>query len=112
MDLIKGFSLASLGFWFGSANRVGSGSRVATLMPPQPTKNVIGCKWIFEIKRNPNGFIAHYKARLVAKGFHQHIDFIETFSPVVKSTTIQVIISIVVMHGWKLRQLNVNNAFL
>ena len=85
-----------------------------SLVPSHPTQNVIGCKWIFRIKRNPDGSIAHYKARLVAKGFHQHpgIDFTDTFSPVVKLTTICVICSIVVTHEWQLRQLDVNNVFL
>ena len=85
-----------------------------SLVTPHATQNVIGCKGIFQIERNLDGSIARYKARLVAKGFHQHpdIDFIDTFSPIVKLTTIQVILSIAVMHGWQLRQLDVNNAFL
>lgn len=33
--------------------------------------NVIGNKYIFKVKWNPNGTIQCYKARLVAKGFHQ-----------------------------------------
>lgn len=39
--------------------------------------NVVGCKWIFWIKRNSNGPIQQHKARLVNKGFHQNsgIDF-------------------------------------
>ena len=40
------------------------------LVPPAAHQNVIGCKWVFRIKRNPDGSIARYKARLVAKGFH------------------------------------------
>ncbi|KAL5738223.1 hypothetical protein ACOSP7_030984 [Xanthoceras sorbifolium] len=53
--------------------------------------NVVGCKWIFKTKYNPNGTILKHKARLVAKGFSQTagLDFHGTFSPVVKASTIR-----------------------
>lgn len=84
------------------------------LVPYSPDYNVVGCKWVFRIKRNSDGTIQRHKARLVAKGFHQSpgIDFFETFSPVVKDSTIRVVLSIAVSHSWILRQLDFNNAFL
>ena len=85
-----------------------------TRVPPNPTQNIVGCKWIFRIKRNPDGSVMRYKARLVAKGFHQRleIDFSDTFSLVVKPTTIRILLHLAVTYGWALRQLDVNNAFL
>lgn len=77
-------------------------------------KNVIGSKWIYKIKRNSDGTIPRYKARLVAQGFSQAhgFDYSETFSPIVKHTIVRIILSLAAMHGWKLNQLDIKNAFL
>lgn len=85
-----------------------------TLVPLTPHMNVVGCKWVFRIKRHSNGDIQHYKARLVAKGFHQNpgIDLFKTFSLDVKASTIRIVLSIAVSQGWSLCQLDLNNAFL
>jgi histone deacetylase 1/2 len=85
-----------------------------SLVPPHSSQNVIGCKWVFRIKRNPDGSVARYKARLVAKGFHQQpgIDYTDTFSPVIKPQTIKMVICIALHHGWSLSHMDVNNAFL
>jgi hypothetical protein len=84
------------------------------LVPPKKGRNIIDCKWVYKIKRKADGSLDRYKARLVAKGFKQRygIDYEDTFSPIVKSATIRIILSIAVSMGWSLRQLDVQNAFL
>jgi hypothetical protein len=84
------------------------------LVPPKPNMNLVGCKWVFRIKRKADGSTERYKARLVAKGFHQQpdIDYGETFSPVIKPVTIRTVLSLVVASNWDIRQLDVTNAFL
>jgi hypothetical protein len=84
------------------------------LVPPDNVKNVIDCKWVYKVKRKIDGSLDRYKARLVAKGSKQRyrINYEDTFSPVVKAATIQIILSIVISRGWCLRQLDVQNAFL
>uniref|UniRef100_A0A2N9GPU0 Integrase catalytic domain-containing protein n=1 Tax=Fagus sylvatica TaxID=28930 RepID=A0A2N9GPU0_FAGSY len=85
-----------------------------SLIPPEPTMNLIGCKWVFKIKQKSDGSLDRYKARLVAKSFHQKpsVDNGDTFSPVVKPTTIRIVLSLVVSSNWCIKQLDVQNAFL
>ena len=85
-----------------------------SLVPPPPTANIVGCRWIYKVKKKADGSIERFKARLVAKGFHQQegIDFTETFSPVVKHATIRTVLSLTVSRQWCIQQIDIQNAFL
>ena len=84
------------------------------LVPCSDSIKSMGYKWVFQVKHRPDGSIDIFKARLVAKGYNQRLDldYTNTFNHVVKPATIQSILTIVVMHGWSLRQMDVYNAFL
>jgi hypothetical protein len=84
------------------------------LVPPRAGVNIIDCKWVFKIKQKSYGSVDRYKARLVAKGFKQQycVDYDATFSPVVKPTTIRLLLSLAVSRGWVIRQIDIENAFL
>ena len=76
--------------------------------------NIVSNKWVYRIKRNPDNNISLYKDKLVVEGYNQQsgIDYGQTFSPVVKATTIRTILSIVAMYNLDMKQLDISNTFL
>lgn len=77
-------------------------------------KELIGCKWIYKTKLHRNGSLEQCKALLVAQEFTQQygIDNEETFSPVVKMSSVRCLLALAASRKWPLFQLDVNNAFL
>jgi hypothetical protein len=76
--------------------------------------NIIDTRWVFKIKKNPDGSIGRYKARLVAKGYNQQygIDYNETFAPTLKYKSLRTLLALSMHMQHKLYQLDVKTAFL
>jgi hypothetical protein len=79
---------------------------------PFDTK-IIGSKWVYRTKRNPDG-TTRYKVRLVVKGWQQiqGVDYNETFAPVSKLTTLHLLLAMYSSYNWKVCHLDVVMAFL
>lgn len=77
-------------------------------------KQLLDNKWCYVIKRNPNDTIERFKARLVTRGFRQipGVDFNETYSPVVKYTSVRLLFAYAAMTKMFIRQFDVKTAFL
>jgi hypothetical protein len=84
------------------------------LVPLPQGRKAIGNKWVYKIKRDGNDQVERYHARLVVKGYAQkeRIDFHEIFSPVVRLTTIRVVLAMCAIFDLHLEQLDVKTAFL
>ena len=83
------------------------------LVPRNQARNVISGKWIFKIKKNQDGTIDRYKARWVARGFSQKrdIDYTEIFAPVVRYSSVRLLLSLANALDLNLYGLDVSNAF-
>lgn len=77
-------------------------------------RKAIPCKWVFKTKRDGDGAIERRKARLVIKGFAQRegIDYEETFSPVVRYTSLRYLLSLAAQFDLDIEQLDAVTAFL
>lgn len=86
-----------------------------TLVPRPEGVHILGSRWIFRVKLNADGTVWWFlRARLVAKGNEQEegIDFLETYSPVVRTATVRMVLHLAVTEKWDIKQLDVKNAFL
>jgi hypothetical protein len=77
-------------------------------------RKTIGCKWVFKRKKNANTGLIKYKARLVAQGFSQKYgtDYDEVFAPVVRATTLRLLLAIATQRKLKIHHFNAKTAFL
>jgi len=76
-------------------------------------KKVIWCKWVYAKKEGSSDGSVCYKAILRAKGYVQKkgIDYNEVFSPVVKHSSIRILLELEAQYDYELNQLDVKTAF-
>ncbi len=76
--------------------------------------NVVGCWWVFAIKKDANGDIECYKACIIVKGFNQiyTINYDEMFTPVVKWSSICILLTLAAQSDLEVHQMDVKMAFL
>jgi hypothetical protein len=74
----------------------------------------LGARWVFSIKRKPNGSIDKYRARYVAKGFNQQmgLDYNETYAPTASLNILRFLISLSISHKFPTATFDVSSAYL
>nr|GEW00239.1 uncharacterized mitochondrial protein AtMg00810-like [Tanacetum cinerariifolium] len=75
---------------------------------------LVGCKWVYKTKLDPNENVERYKARLVAKGYTQKegVDYKETFSPISRNDYLRIVMALVAHFDLELHQMDVKMEFL
>lgn len=77
-------------------------------------RKAIDVKWVFKTKKDVDGNIVRHKARLVVKGYSQRkgIDYDQTFSPVVRQSSIRYLMSMAAQYDLEIEQMDAVSAFL
>ena len=85
------------------------------ILVPRPNHcQLITSKCLLRCKLNPDRSLHPYKARLVACGFNQaaDIDFHETFSPMLITTSLRTTIGVAAQLNLYIHQIDIKTAFL
>lgn len=83
------------------------------LVDVKEADRVVQCKWVFKRKFESDNKV-RFRARLVAKGFTQKegVDYKETYSPVLRYSTLRLLFALSVKLNFKITHLDVTTAFL
>ena len=73
-----------------------------TLAPKPAGTKVVGLKWVFRTKLKEDGSVDRYKAWFMTQGYTSipSLDFVKTFSLIIKSSNIWVLFVIIVTLKW------------
>ena len=77
-------------------------------------RKALRVKWVFKLKRGPDGKVVRYKARLVVRGFKQRegLDYNETFATIVKPISYKALFALAAAYDLEIKQIDIKTAFL
>ncbi|KAE8189347.1 hypothetical protein CF328_g6312 [Tilletia controversa] len=84
------------------------------LCQPPPGRKIIGCRWVYKVKTDPEGRAIRKKSRLVAQGYTQveGIDYDETFAPVARLSALRMMVTLAIQLSLRLHGMDVKTAYL
>ena len=88
--------------------------RTWELVKPPPGANIMGSKWVYDIKWDGEGNRIKDKARLVGKGYTQQygVDYTETWAAVTRLESVRMTAAIAAKHNLKLWRIDFVAAYL
>ena len=74
----------------------------------------LGEKWVYKVKRDVDGNLAHFKARWVVKGYLQQfgVDFDQIFTTVVKPMAFRILYAVTAYFDLDIDQIDIKTVFL
>ena len=115
--LVEALKRADADKWIDAAlseidAHVRNGTWVLTQLPPG--KRAIGSRWVFKVKRLPDGSIDKYKGRIMAQGFSQvhGIHYNEVFAPTARMAAMRTVLAIAAIEDLELETVDISTAFL
>ena len=77
-------------------------------------RSILRGRWVFKKKLEVDDKVVRFKARWIVKGFLQRkeIDYNETYSEVIKSTTFNILLALAAKYDWKVNLINIVTTFL
>ena len=69
---------------------------------------VVGGRWHFKLKLNPDGSTNKHKARYIAKGYTQTkgVDYNDTYAPTGRLESFRILVSVAAAKGWSIEQMD------
>lgn len=104
------------GFWQACEKEINTliDMDVWEVVERKPWMKVIPSTWAFKVKRFPDGLVRSLKSRFCCRGDRQEkdIDYFDTYAPVVKWTTVRLILVLVAQLGLASKQVDFTAAFV
>lgn len=75
---------------------------------------VVDTRWVYKIKWSNDKREVKFKSRLVARGFSQEygVNYFDTYAPVVKSSSVRMLMAIAARCNLKVQQIDIRNAYV
>ena len=92
--------------------RVMNGTWELAQLPPG--KRAIGSRWVFKLKRKPDGSVDKYKGRIVAQGYSQiaGVHYGEVFASTARMAAMRTVIALAAIEDLELETVDISTAFL
>jgi hypothetical protein len=87
---------------------------VWTLVDLKPGMHVLGSRFVYKTKRNPDGTVQKHKVRLVAQGFRQKegLDYQDVFATTVAWQSIRIVLWLATFYRFFLAKVDIKTFFL